>query len=83
MSDIVTSDNELLYRESFCISNNHSIVCVNETVNDMAKIMGCVCNKADASIDRIIESIELEVFNHHLQKILDTKHCDCKTKSKL
>jgi len=78
MVDIVTAGNELLYRESFCVANNHTVECVNETVNIMAKMAhGVACN-TDVPVEAILENIPVEQFELHLKEILAIKECSCK-----
>ena len=78
MVDIVTGENEALYREAFCVSTGHSIECVNETVTTMGKVMASVCKATNTnSLPQIIENMEIEVFDHHLREILKQKKCDC------
>jgi len=79
MSDIVTPENEALYREAFCVAKGHTMECVCETVTTMSKMMSAVChNCGDIPVHKVIEDMEVEVFQHHLQKILDQKKCNCK-----
>ena len=78
MSDIVTPDNEAKYRELFCIENNHTMICVEETVKQMSTVLACVCVKADAPIENVLNDIDIDVFKKHLEKILEQKQCNCK-----
>ena len=79
MTDIVTSENEALYREAFCATQGHTMECVRESVIDMANVLACVCHTYnDVPTQEVTQQIELEVFQHHLVEILRTKDCNCK-----
>jgi len=81
MVDIVTGDNEALYREAFCISTGHNMKCVDETVTTMSKVLACVCKTADnAPLKQVLDNMEIEVFEHHLKSILNQKECKCNNK---
>jgi len=81
MVDIVTPDNEAMFREAFCVTSGHSDKCVKETVELMAKVMGHVCVCKDLPINQILQNMEIEVFQHHLLAILKQKKCNCKNES--
>jgi len=81
MVDIVTPNNETLYRNAFCIEQNHTMECVEETVTNMANMLSCVCNDNNKiPIQKFIKQIGLEQFQLHLITILEQKDCNCKIK---
>jgi hypothetical protein len=81
MADVVTEQNEEMYRRAFGIATGHSMECVTETVNDMAALLASVCEAhGGLPINEIAEQFTVEQFDIALRKILDNKDCACNNK---
>ena len=78
MADIVTPNNEALYRKQFAAVSGHSMECIEETVEMMGKVMAGVCGKIGAPVNEVIDKVGVEEFEKHLNAILDSKDCACK-----
>jgi hypothetical protein len=72
--------NEREYREKFSKEIGHTMDCIDETITDMAIIFAKVCSSfAKGGIpDQVLASMDVEQFDEHIRKILETKECNCK-----
>lgn len=78
-TDVVTKFNEAEWREKFSVDVGHSMECIEETVNEMAKMVAKVCDAfGGIPTDKLIEQMGVEEFDKHLRAILSTKKCNCK-----
>jgi len=77
VSDVVTKQNEELYRRAFAIAHGHTEECILETVNDMAILLAKACDAYNVPLVDILDHLTIEQFDLHLRNILDNKDCTC------
>lgn len=77
--DVVHQNNELEWRQKFAKDTGHEMECIEETVADMAELMGKVCLAwGNLPTPEIVAKMQVEDFDKHIRVILDSKDCNCK-----
>ncbi len=76
--DLVHDGNIAQWKQKFCEQTGHSMLCIDETVADMASIMAKACIAfGGIPPGDILEHMPVEVFDTNIRAILKNKKCNC------